>query len=61
MQNETQTQSARENRVKESTKQAQIMETIGRKEENMKQVVGTTSQKKNSNNKNEYDIIEERK
>ena len=61
MQNETQTQNARENRVKESTKQAQIMETIGRKEENMKQVVGTTSQKKNSNNKNEYEIIEERK
>ena len=37
------------------------MEIIGRKEENMKQVAGTTNQKENSNNTNEYEIIEERK
>lgn len=43
--NKTQTQSVKENRVKESNKPAQIMEIIGREEENMKQVVGTTNQK----------------
>ena len=51
----TQTQkSARENMTKESMEQVQILETIDKKEENMKQVI-------NPNNTQEYEHIEEKK
>ena len=57
LQNSTKTQtqkSARENMTKESMEQVQILETIDKKEENMKQVI-------NPNNTQEYENIEEKK
>ena len=48
-----QTQSARENAGKENTEQAQIMETINKKERNMKQQTNPNTE--------EYEIIEEKK
>ena len=50
---QTQTQSARENAGKENTEQAQIMETINKKERNMKQQTNPNTE--------EYEIIEEKK
>ena len=46
---------------KESTEQAQILETTGKKEENMKQETRKTSEIGNPSNAEEYGIIKEKK
>ena len=52
---------ARGNVGKESTEQAQILEAVGKKKENMKQEIWKTSQKENLNDTEECEFIEERK
>ena len=46
---------------KESTEQAQILETVGKKDEIMKQEIRKTSQKGNPNDTDEHENIEEKK
>ena len=58
---EAQTQKGRKNMRKENTEQAQILETIGEKKENINQEKRKTSLKGNSNDTEKYGIIEDKK